>query len=56
MNCRFGRFLICVLAILVAASSMLFAADSDYISYNLHRYALVIGNGKYEEGALLIMV
>ena len=23
-----------------------------YISYNLHRYALVIGNGRYEEGAL----
>ena len=24
----------------------------DFISYDLHRYALVIGNGKYEEGAL----
>ena len=54
MNCRFSSILICALAILITASSMLFAADSnnDYISYNLHRYALVIGNGKYEEGAL----
>ena len=26
--------------------------DDDFISYDLHRYALVIGNGNYEEGAL----
>ena len=26
--------------------------EEGYISYDLHRYALVIGNGKYEEGAL----
>ena len=26
--------------------------DEEFISYDLHRYALVIGNGNYEEGAL----
>ena len=52
MFCRKSRCLLCILLILIAASSMLFSADSDYISFNLHRYALVIGNGKYEEGAL----
>ena len=92
MNCRFSRFLVCALAILIVlligcASGGIGPTGSQgstasvrteeavpvtmadmeesgstegsapvmeegFISYDLHRYALVIGNGKYEEGAL----
>ena len=50
---RFSLFLLLLFVFLVSFS--LFADDADsseFISYNLHRYALVIGNGKYDEGAL----
>ena len=33
-------------------TSRIIESTEAYISYDLHRYALVIGNGKYEEGAL----
>ena len=47
---RFSLFPL--LLIVFSVSFALFADDSsEFISYDLHRYALVIGNGNYEEGA-----
>ena len=48
------RYLVCLFLAFALFPALVFASDSDseYISYDLHRYALVIGNDKYEEGAL----
>ena len=51
---RLFRLLLLLIVLLVSFSVFAEETDnpSEYISYDLHRYALVIGNGRYEEGAL----